>query len=179
VILETQRLRLRELTLDDIGHVHSIIGDPVAMQWFPKVYSLDEAREWVERQLRRYAVVGCGLWGCELKSSSEFIGMCGPTWQPVDDVWQLEIGYMFVRAHWGHGYAREAARACMDWAFNHYAVTRLISLIRAENEPSWRVAQRNGMTRGPETLFHDLPHEVWEKKRAEWESAAASPRVNA
>jgi ribosomal-protein-alanine N-acetyltransferase len=116
--------------------------------------------------LHRYAIIGCGLWGCDLKSTGEFAGMCGPTWQVVDDMWQMEVGYMFVRAHWGNGYAGEAARACMDYAFTHYPVSHLISLIRAENEPSQRVAQRNGMTRRHQTIFQDMPHDVWRKDRA-------------
>ena len=162
---ETDRLRLRELTPDDADHLHRIIGDPLAMRWYPQVYSRADATEWIERQLRRYAVVGCGLWACELQATGEFVGTCGPTWQPVDEMWELEVGYLFVPQHWGHGYATEAARACMEWSFAHYPVPHIISLIRPENEPSWRVARRNGLTVWKETLHAGLVHQVWRAER--------------
>jgi RimJ/RimL family protein N-acetyltransferase len=164
-IPETERLRLRELTLDDVENLFSIIGDPVAMTWYPKVYSRDEAVEWIERQLRRYAVAGCGLWACELKATGEFVGTCGPSWQLVDDVYELEVGYLFVPKHWGNGYATEAARACLEWGFAHYPLPHLISLIRPENEPSWRVAQRNGLTVWKEIMHYELLHQVWRIER--------------
>ncbi|MBI5058684.1 GNAT family N-acetyltransferase [candidate division KSB1 bacterium] len=162
---ETARLKLRELTLDDVDNLHSIVGSPLAMRWYPKVYSRAEAQEWIERQFRRYVVGGCGLWACELKATGEFVGTCGPCWQPVDEVYELEVGYLLVPIHWGQGYATEAARACLAWSFEHYPVPRVISLIRPENTPSWKVAQRNGLTVWKETMWHDLLHQVWRVDR--------------
>ena len=74
------------------------------------------------------------------------IGQCGLTMQPWRDAQVLEVGYLFNRAHWHHGYATEAARACMDYAFTRLGAHEVCSIIRETNLPSRRVAERNGMT---------------------------------
>jgi RimJ/RimL family protein N-acetyltransferase len=165
IILETARLTLRRLTLADVDNMFSIIGNAEAMRYYPKVYSRDDAVQWVERQLKRYEVSGGGLLGCNLKSSGEFVGVCGASFQEVENVWELEVGYLFVPAHWHHGYATEAARACIDFGFKHYTVKHIISLIRPVNEPSWLVARRNGLKLVAYKWFHDYVHGVWKINR--------------
>jgi len=66
-----------------------------------------------------------------------------------------------ARRFQGKGFATEAARACMNYGFNRLAKDRIISLIRAENLPSRRVAERNGMAVEKETEFAGLPHLVY------------------
>jgi RimJ/RimL family protein N-acetyltransferase len=70
----------------------------------------------------------------------------------------IEVGYHLRRDHWGQGFATEAARACMDYAFRKLGAERVVSLIRAENTPSRRVAERNGMGIEKEVMHCGLPH---------------------
>ena len=125
----------------------------------------DTVEEWIARNRRRYAANGHGLWAMILKSTEGLIGDCGVAVQPVDGVDELEVGYHLRRDCWGRGYATEAAQACRDWAFSNRNVDHVISLIRPENIPSRRVAERNGMTLWKEIEWRGLPHCVYRINR--------------
>ena len=169
LVLETDRLRLRRFRREDVDAVFAIIGDDVAMQYYPRTFDRDDARQWVERNLRRYTEYGHGLFAVMLKESAAVIGDCGVIQQIVEGEPQLEIGYHFRRDQWGHGYATEAARACMGLAFGVLGADKVISLIRPENVPSRRVAERNGMKMEREVVHYNLPHVVYAMKCQDFE----------
>lgn len=157
-VLETSRLRLREFVPDDADALARIISDPETMRFYPARFDRAAVEEWIARNIRRYSETGHGLWAMVLKSSEELIGDCGLTVQSVDMIDEIEIGYHVRRDLWGQGLATEAARACRDHGFEHLPVSRLISLIRPENLPSRRVAEKNGMTIWKEVMRAGLPH---------------------
>jgi ribosomal-protein-alanine N-acetyltransferase len=165
--LETERLLLRPLTPNDVDAIFAIIGDPITMQYYPRSFTREDAVEWIKRNLGRYANDEHGLLAVVLKSSGEVIGDCGLSWQLADDQPVLELGYHLQRDHWGHGYAAEAARAYMDHAFRELAVEKLVSLISAENRPSRRVAERNGMREERQVMHGGLPHLLYVITREE------------
>ncbi len=158
VIIETPRLILRHFVDDDVDAVFAVIGDPETMKFYPQKFTRDDAQRWVSRSRQRYRTDGFGLFAVVLKSNGEVIGNCGVVTQDIEGEPLLEVGYHFRRDYWGHGYATEAARACMDYAFRQIGAAKVISLILAENLPSRRVAKRNGMTVERQVIFHDLPH---------------------
>jgi len=96
-----------------------------------------------------------------LTKTQEIIGDCGIVLQQVDGESLYEIGYHLRRDLWHQGLATEAAIACRDWGFAHLKTERLISLIRPENLPSRRVAERNGMAIWKEVNWRGLPHYVY------------------
>jgi RimJ/RimL family protein N-acetyltransferase len=96
-----------------------------------------------------------------LKADRKFAGDCGLVHQQVDGATEVEVGYALARNYQGQGLATEAARACLDYAFSDLGLQRVISLIRPENLPSRRVAERNGMSVEKETIFVGLPHLVY------------------
>ena len=100
-----------------------------------------------------------------LKSSGEVVGDCGLTRQTVDGVDEIEIGYHVRRDLWGRGLAPEAAAACRDHGFERLGAERLISLIRPENLPSRRVAEKVGLSLWKEVVWGDLPHCVYAIRR--------------
>ena len=104
---------------------------------------------------------GVGLWALVLKATGEMVGDCGIIRQEIEGESLYEIGYHLRRDLWGQGLATEAATACRDWGFAHLGVNRLISLIRPENVPSQRVAERNGMTIWKEIEWRGLRHYVY------------------
>ncbi len=168
IFLETERLRLRCLTVDDVDAVFAVIGDPETMKYYPQEFRRENAQRWVSKAQERYRTDGFSLFAVVLKSTGEVIGNCGLMRQDVEGESLVEVGYHFRRDHWGHGYATEAARSCMDHAFQRLNVEKVISLILPENLPSRRVAERNGMVVERQLIFHDLPHLMYAMKREDY-----------
>ncbi len=165
MILETKRLLLRKFTLDDVAALELVIGDPVAMQWYPAPFDRDGVRAWIEKNLTRYRQDGHGLWAMVLRNSGELIGDCGCILQEVEGRQELEVGYHVRRDLWGNGYATEAARACMDYAFARLGAQRVISLIRPENINSRRVAEKNGLLCEKLVFWRSYDHCVYAKQK--------------
>lgn len=162
MILETERLTLREMTQDDLPALREILQDEKTMYAYNGAFDDAETQAWLDRQLARYAQDGFGLWAVVLRETGRVIGQCGLTMQPWRGDKVLEVGYLFNRAFWHHGYATEAARGCMDYAFTRLGAREVCSIIRETNLPSRRVAERNGMTVRDTWVKHyrgvDMPH---------------------
>ena len=177
-ILETPRLRLRELEPCDFGALCRVLQDPVAMTAYEHAFTDEEVRAWLGRQRERYRAYGFGLWAVQRREDGEIIGQCGLTMQErLDggrDEQVLEVGYLFERAHWHRGYATEAARACRDYAFERLDAQEVFSIIRDTNLASQRVALRNGMTQRGVFVKHyygvAMPHLVFSIERPAWEA---------
>ena len=166
VVIETERMRLRKLTPQDLDSLVEIYGDPQAMRYFEKVFTRDEILErFLNRNLARYRDPGYGMYAVESKKQGEFLGLAGPNLEEVDGERYIEVGYSFKPAAWGNGYATEAAAACMRYAFERLGAQRVVSFIDPGNRPSQRVAQRNGLRKGKQIWWHGKPHDVWEKDR--------------
>ncbi len=161
IIIETERLILRPIGHEDINDLLLIWGDAETMQYFPKTLNRQEISEWIDRNLRRYENYGHGLWAAILKSEQKLVGDCGLVFQEVDGVEELEVGYHFNKNYWGRGLAAEAARGCMDYAFQELGRQRVISMIRPENIPSRRVAERNGLKIEKEIFWRGYQHCVY------------------
>ena len=165
VILETGRLRLRELDQSDWAGLCAILQDPEVMYAYAHSFSDREVQAWLDNQLRRYREDGFGLWAVVHRQLGEMIGQCGLTWQDWNGRRVLEVGYLFRRTAWGQGYATEAARACRDYAFGKLGAPEVFSIIRDSNLPSQRVALRCGMSAAGEQMKHyygmDMPHLVF------------------
>jgi RimJ/RimL family protein N-acetyltransferase len=172
-MVETERLLLRLLTPDDTEALAAVLSDPIAMQWYPRPFSRPEVEQWIARNRERYREHGHGLWAMVLKQSGAMIGDCGLVRQDVDREELVEVGYHVRRDHWGRGYATEAARGCMKYAFETLRLPRIISLIRPENQPSWRVAEKNGMKVWKQTSKWGDLHLVYSMRRDEWFAQAA------
>ena len=160
-ILETPRLTLREFATGDVDDLARTLCDRENMQFYPEPFLRADVENWIAGQLGRYASGRTGLWAMILKTSGELIGDCGLVEQQIDGVAETEIAYHLQRDHQGRGLASEAARGCRDYGFEALGRTRLISLIRPENVPSRRVAERNGLVVEKETMFHGLRHLVY------------------
>ena len=162
MILETERLYLREMNQADFGSLCDILQDEDTMYAYEGAFSDSEVQEWLDRQISRYRKWGFGLWAVILKESDEMIGQCGLTMQPWKEEEVLEIGYLFNRSHLHKGYASEAAAGCKKYAFEILKAEEVCSIIRDTNLASQNVAVRNGMTRADTWTKHyrgiDMPH---------------------
>jgi [ribosomal protein S5]-alanine N-acetyltransferase len=161
IVLETPRLILRHYVPEDVDALSEVLCDRENMRYYPNPFERADVEAWIEKCLRRYREDGIGLWALILKAGDQFAGDCGLALQEVDGVIETEVGYHLARRHQGQGLATEAARACLDYAFSNLRLQRVISLIRPENLPSRRVAERNGMSIEKETTFVGLPHLVY------------------
>lgn len=165
VILETERLILREMTTEDYKDLCDILQDKEVMYAYEHAFSDEEVHGWLSNQLKRYEQYGYGLWAIIDKSTSEFIGQAGLTMQNVEGVQELEIGYLLKKKRWHKGYATEAAAACKEYAFDVLHQNRVTSIIRDSNLSSQRVAQRIGMKIEKSFIKHyynmDMPHYLY------------------
>src|SRR4051794_17155982 len=95
LVLETPRLRLRQMTWDDADNLLGIFADPMAMRFYPSTKDRGETEAWIARHLRGYAEDGIGLWIAELADTGQFVGQCGLVAQEVAGQREIEIGYLF------------------------------------------------------------------------------------
>lgn len=171
MILETERLYLRELRHSDLNALSAILRDEETMYAYNGAFSEQETLDWLERQLARYKKYGFGLWAVILKETDEMIGQCGLTVQPWKDRELLEVGYLLNKRYWHKGYAIEASAACKKYAFETLNAEEVFSIIRDTNIPSQKVAERNGMKIADNWVKHyrgeDMPHYLYSVKREE------------
>ena len=172
MILETERLILREMTQEDYPALAQILQDREAMFAYEHAFSDEETQAWLNRMLERYRTDGYGLWAVVRKETGEMIGQCGLTRQRVEEREVLEIGYLFQRKHWKQGYAIEAARACKVYAFETLNADEVFSIVRDNNIASMNVAIRNGMTIRCRFTKHyydmDMPHYAFSIRKEQY-----------
>jgi len=143
LIIETERLVLREIIETDLPLLHRIYSDPESMRYYPGTKSFDETVAWFEMlAFRSYADNGFGLWAIVDKASGDILGDCGITLQAGPQGKEKEIGYHLRREYLGRGYAFEAALACRNYGFEALGFNRVVSIVSPENVPSQRVAAK-------------------------------------
>lgn len=144
-VIETERLFLREMTMDDFDALYKVLSDKDIMQHYPYAFDESRVKNWIERNINRYKNDGFGLWAVCLKETGEMIGDCGLTLQNIDGQMLPEIGYHIRKDCQGRGYAKEAAAATRDWAWENTSYPALYSYCKYTNIPSYKTAEAIGM----------------------------------
>lgn len=169
MILETERLYLRQMRQSDYLSLCKILQDEEVMYAYEGAFTDEEVQQWLDKQLKRYKDDGFGLWAVILKETNDMIGQCGLTMQDFEDRQILEIGYLFQKAFWHKGYASEVAIACKEYAFEKLNSKEVFSIIRDTNIASQNVAIRNEMMIIDKFIKHyrgiDMPHLLFSVKR--------------
>lgn len=174
--IRTDRLRIRSWRDEDFEPYAAMNADPRVMEFFPSVVSREESRARFARGHARLAERGYGLWPVELIGGDTFIGMCGLTDPDFTAPFlpAVEIGWRLAAAHWGRGYATEAARAVLAFGFERLALSEIVSFTTTANVRSRRVMEKLGMRRSPHDDFmHPLipegnpvrPHVLYRLRR--------------
>ena len=140
----TARLAFREMADDDLDTMARLLGDPDVMRHYPRPKTREEAQRWIDWSRRSYSDHGHGLWVIETLDG-RFVGDCGLTWQQVDGEPALEVGYHTLPEHQRQGYASEAARECVRFAFEELGAGHVVAIINPDNAASRKVAERLGM----------------------------------
>jgi len=166
--LESERLRLRQFRQEDFEAYALICADPEVMRYLGEGKPLVRREAWRQMAmiLGHWQLRGFGLWAVEERATGALIGRIG-FFEP--DGWPgFELGWMLRRESWGKGYATEGARRALAHAFTAMGRTHLISLIRPDNAPSIRVAERIGERLegrvdlfGAEALVYGIDLSTW------------------
>jgi [ribosomal protein S5]-alanine N-acetyltransferase len=143
--LHTRRLSLRHFTLDDADFVVELVNDP---DWIRNigdrnVRTVEDARAYLERgPLALYERHGFGLYLVSLLATGERIGMCGLVKR--DGLEHVDIGFAFLPAWRGRGFAEESARAVLAHA-RELGVGKVVAIVSPDNRPSIRLLEKIGM----------------------------------
>ncbi len=148
VVLETERLLLREWTPGDAQAYFEIYQDPEMFRWLgngtgkpPK--DVAQVRQRLERRVIEGTMPKLGLWATLDKSRGRIVGNCGLVQTPESG--EIELVYHIARPDWGLGYATEAARACLEYGLKTLNLARVVGLVYPENRASARVLEKIGM----------------------------------
>jgi [ribosomal protein S5]-alanine N-acetyltransferase len=146
IILETERLILREYVEDDAPAFFRLNSDPEVMRYVPDepMTSVDQAREiLITHPMADYAQHGFGRLACVLKATGEHIGFCGLKYlKEIDDI---DLGFRFLPEHWGKGLGTESARGVVRYGFNELSLGHIVGLAEPDNHASIRVLEKAGM----------------------------------
>jgi RimJ/RimL family protein N-acetyltransferase len=146
-VLETERLVLRHLNLDDAAFMQVLVNDPTWLRFIGDrgVRSIDDAREYLRKgAIASYAQHGFGLYMTELKEDAQPIGICGLVKR--DTLPDVDVGFALLPQFAGHGYAGEAATAVMEHARRKFGLTRVVAITNPENHGSIRVLEKIGLS---------------------------------
>ena len=162
-VIETGRLVLRPMVMEDVEPLLAVFGDPLVMASFASApFDIEQMRGWVRRNLDHQDRHGYGLFTVTLKATGAIIGDCGLELMEVDHGPSTgtvaELGYDLRCDCWNRGLATEAAIAVRDHAFGTLRLPRLISLIRQGNVASRRVAEKIGMRPERDILRAGIPY---------------------
>ena len=176
--LNTLRLTLRQWIMSDWSVFARLNADPVVMKYFPAILTETESHAMADKIYALIEERGWGLWAVEKKDNNQFIGFVGlhETLHELPFSPCVEIGWRLAREYWGLGYATEAAKCALDYAFTQLDLREIVSFTSVLNQPSINVMQRLGMKNTGHYFSHPkLPadsrlqkHCLYRLLREEW-----------
>jgi RimJ/RimL family protein N-acetyltransferase len=187
VIAETDRLILREWGEGDADRFNAIMNKPAVMRWLGGVQDAEEWNAAYQRILGYQRDFGFTFWIVERKPDGEMLGFCGlkcanaPGANAIAG--DVEIGWRLREDAWGQGYAKEAAVASLDLAFDRFQAPFVIAMTALGNQPSQGLMKRLGMTRRADLDFiHEAfpvdsdvnPQIIYRIEAADWPAARAA-----
>ncbi|MFN3990243.1 MAG: GNAT family N-acetyltransferase [Erythrobacter sp.] len=158
VVLETARLVLRQIGVDDLEPHMRLLNTPAVMAHLGGVQprAVIAAKHQAARD--GFAAEGFGFMMMEERATGEIVGHCGMrrvSHPLAPNPQDHEIGWIVREDRWRMGYAHEAMRAVVDWGFGVIGAPLLVALTCAANTGSWRLMEKLGMERRPDLDFHD------------------------
>ncbi|MBK0402442.1 GNAT family N-acetyltransferase [Adhaeribacter sp. BT258] len=167
MILETERLWLREITPEDAPAMYALNLDPEVIKYTgdPPFESV-EATEIFIRNYPDYHKNGYGRWLVVRKTDAEILGWCGLKFLP--ETQETDVGYRFFKKFWGMGYATEAAEACLRYGFEKLGLQTIVARAMHENPASVQVMKKIGMTYWKETECGDEPGVCYKISKADF-----------
>lgn len=146
MVLETERLRLRQLVAGDAAFILELVNDPVWLQHIgdKNVHSLEDARRYIDTGPgAMYVKHGFGLYLTSLKDGDIPIGLCGLLKR--DALTDVDIGFALLPQYRAHGYAYEAASATLAYGRRRFGLRRILAITTPDNHDSAKLLRRLGM----------------------------------
>lgn len=184
-IIETDRLCLRQWQASDFAIFAEINADPEVMAYFPKLLPESVSNIIAKKCQQLIKDKGWGLWAVSIKPSSErhdngaFIGFVGlnETHADMSFAPAVEIAWRLHKQYWGQGYATEAARAALLFAFTELELNEVVSFTAVINERSQLIMERIGMTNTQANFYHPAlnadhrlaEHVLYKITRQQWQ----------
>ena len=185
-MIRTDRLLLRRWTEADREPLAAMNADPLVMEHMQGLMTRERSDDFLDRIEARWEAHGWGLWAVEVPDVAPFVGYVG-LW-PADYVsdGMVEVGWRLGSAHWGNGYATEAAQEALRFGFIEVGLDEIVSFTVPQNIRSRRVMERIGLVRDPAGDFehprvdpiaypHIVSHVMYRLTRAEWRARQAGP----
>ena len=181
--LETERLTLRQWTASDIAAFGAMSANPEVMRYFPATLTPEQSMPLAISLQSEIAQQGWGLWAVALKKTNEFIGFTGLRHQtgniPLSPF--MEIAWRLDEGFWHQGYASEAARAALSFAFSELRAPAVLAFTARTNSPSIALMKRIGMRKLDQDFKHPLldqdhplaDHVLYSIDREQWPSFGA------
>jgi RimJ/RimL family protein N-acetyltransferase len=181
--LRTTRLQLRPWRPSDLAPFAALNADPDVRRYLGPLLTREESDAEAERIRQHFVAHGFGLWAVEVVREEPFVGFVGLAIPRFEAAFTpcVEVGWRLARAHWGRGYASEAAHEALAYGFDELALAEIVSFTTVGNQASRAVMERLGMHRDPADDFeHPLvapgdplrPHVLYRLMRTSWRPAA-------
>jgi RimJ/RimL family protein N-acetyltransferase len=145
IVVETERLFLREMTPEDAAFILKLVNDPAWIQFIGDkgIRTIADARDYIVRgPMEMYSQLGFGLWLVELRHDRTAIGMCGLIKRPA--LQDVDVGFAFLPEYRGQGYAVESASAAISYGRRILGLTTVAAIMAPNNERSRRVLEKLG-----------------------------------
>jgi ribosomal-protein-alanine N-acetyltransferase len=154
-MIETDRLILRQWSVDDLAPFAAMNADPRVCEYFPSTLTEEQSNALADRIMQHFSRNGFGLFAAEVKGGAAFIGFVGVSIPRFETHFTpcVEIGWRLAHAQWGKGYATEGARAALNYGFDTLKLKEIVSFTVPDNLRSRAVMEKLGMTRDPADDF--------------------------
>lgn len=168
VLIETERLWLRELHPNDAADLYTLNADPDVLQYTGDIaFAHEEAARLFVEGYHQYRLFNRGRWAVIRKADHAFLGWCGLKYHP--DNGDTDLGFRLMKQYWNQGYTTEAAMACLQYAFEQLKLPEVVAQVRTENKASVKVLRKLGMHQVAATLFDGkFPGWRYALRREEW-----------
>lgn len=158
LIIESERILLREFEPSDAAQLHPVFSDPEANRHTVRVHTdVAQTLAWIEAIRVGYTRQGFAPWAVVRKEDQGLLGYCGCGVVKLDGRGECELGYRIIRSWWGQGFATEAALACIKRFRPETQFSRMVALIQPANVASVRVAEKVGMKYQGDTVYEHIP----------------------
>lgn len=162
MLLTTQRLLIRDFTLEDSQALIPILCDKEVMQYSSNgPIASEQILLWLEDKMAQYERLGFSVWAVILKEENKLIGFCGVKPIEIDGRTEIELLYRFAKAYWNHGYAFEAILACKDYAFNTLAINNIIAIVDPKNERSINIINKLQMAYEKDSVYNKFAIRIY------------------
>ena len=142
--MQTQRLLLREFQIEDAKHLFQMNEDWDCVKYTGDVAfkNIEEAENFI-KNYNYYSKYGFGRWAVLDKITGEFLGWCGLKYG--EELNEYDLGFRFLKKHWGNGYATEASELCLNIGFGKFNISEIVGRVMPDNIASIRVLEKLGM----------------------------------